>query len=80
MTPIKKCDFNYSNLLSEILKHPKLRNYKYGSSNPKKIAIGNPVVPTYYTDATFLKSLLEKYGDISFGKALTEWEESRKEK
>lgn len=70
-------DFNYSDLLSKILKHPRLRDYKYGSPNPKRIAIGNPILPTYYTDATFLKSLLEKYGDISFGEALEKWRKDK---
>lgn len=77
MESTEKYGFNYSNLLSEILKHPKLHDHKYGSPNLKRIAIGNPVLPTYYTDATFLKSLLEKYGDISFGEALTKWREEK---
>ncbi len=74
MQPVTDYDFNYSNLLSEILKHPKLRDYKYGKYNSKRVSIGNPVCPTFYASAYFVKSLLKEYGDMSFGEALTKWE------
>lgn len=80
MMPLHDPDFIYADSLSEILKHPRLRDKKYGSPNYREVVISrvpNTLVAPFRASAMFLKSLLEKYGDIPFGDALTKWEEER---
>lgn len=76
MIPEQRGDFSYSDKLSKILKHPRLRDKKYGSPNYREVLIVKTTdlhVIVYRASAMFLKSLLEKYGDRPFGDALAMW-------
>lgn len=69
-------DFLYSDKLDYILQHPKLQDKKYGSPNYKEVAISNYGEP-FWASAMFLKSLREKFGNISFRRALKAWREEQ---
>lgn len=80
MPTYKKPDFIYTDSLSEILKHPRLRDKKHGSPNYREVIISQrpkKLLDPFRASAVFLKSLLEKYGNISFGDALDRWREER---
>lgn len=76
MMPQYKPDYVYADSLSEILKHPRLRDKKYGSPNYREVVISrlpNGLSDPFRASAMFLKLLLEKFGDVSFGDALDKW-------
>lgn len=71
MTPIE-CNYTARSLLSEILKDHRLKDTKYSGPSSKyvKIAYG---FGYYQADGHFLKSLLEKFGDVCFSEAVERW-------
>lgn len=80
MMPLYQPDFIYADLLSEILKHSRLRDKKYGSPNYREVLISrlpNGLLDPFRASAMFLKLLLEKFGDISFDEALEKWREEK---
>lgn len=72
MLPEYKPDFYQSEKLSTIVTHPKLRMKKYGHYPDKYVRIlCNREL--YQADRHFLDVLMNRYGDVSFAKAIEQW-------